>query len=133
AEIRSREPARATPIHIAPGLSARVDARLFKIVLGNLLGNAWKFTAKHAGAEIWFGGDHGTFWIRDAGAGFDMAYAKKLFRPFQRLHAAESYEGTGVGLATVHRIITHHGGRIWVEAEIDRGATFFFTLGDRPA
>jgi len=133
AEIRSREPARATPIHIAPGLSARVDARLFKIVLENLLGNAWKFTAKHAGAEIWFGGDHGTFWIRDAGAGFDMAYAKKLFRPFQRLHAAESYEGTGVGLATVHRIITHHGGRIWVEAEIDRGATFFFTLGDRPA
>ncbi|MEO7730742.1 MAG: PAS domain S-box protein [Kofleriaceae bacterium] len=129
-EIRSREPARTTPIHIAPGLSARVDARLFKIVLENLLGNAWKFTARHPAAEIWFGADHQTFWIRDTGAGFDMAYAKKLFRPFQRLHAAESYDGTGVGLATVHRIITHHGGRIWVEAEVDRGAAFFFTLGD---
>lgn len=130
AEIQKRAPERTIAVHIAPGLSARADVRMLRIVLENLLGNAWKFTAKHDQAEIWFGADAGTFYVRDTGAGFDMAYADKLFVPFQRLHAAMEYEGTGVGLATVQRIITHHGGRIWAEAEVGKGATFYFTLGD---
>jgi PAS domain S-box-containing protein len=129
AEIQKREPARTTAIHITPGLSALGDARLLTIMFENLLGNAWKFTAKHHDAQIWFGADADTFHIRDTGAGFDMAYAKKLFQPFQRLHATAEYEGSGIGLATVHRIVTHHGGRIWAEAEVGKGATFFFTLG----
>jgi light-regulated signal transduction histidine kinase (bacteriophytochrome) len=103
---------------------------MLRIVLENLLGNAWKFTAKHDLAQIWFGADAGVFYVRDTGAGFDMAYADKLFAPFQRLHAANDYDGTGVGLATVHRIITHHGGRIWAESEVGSGATFYFTLGE---
>jgi signal transduction histidine kinase len=105
------------------------DGHLLRIVLENLLGNALKFTARHPSAEIWFGAQAQTFFVRDTGAGFDMAYAQKLFSPFQRLHPARDYEGTGIGLATVHRIIAHHGGRIWAEAEPDKGATFFFTLG----
>jgi light-regulated signal transduction histidine kinase (bacteriophytochrome) len=102
-------------------------------VLENLLGNAWKFTARHPRAEIWFGASAATFHVRDTGAGFDMAYADKLFAPFQRLHAASEYDGTGIGLATVHRIITHHGGRIWADAAVGRGAAFYFTLGDSHA
>ena len=128
-EIQNHEPARAMPVHIAPGLSARADARLLRIMLENLLNNAWKFTARHAQAEIWVGAQAGAFYVRDTGAGFDMSYAEKLFVPFQRLHAVKDYDGTGIGLATVHRIVTHHGGRIWAEAEIGKGATFFFTLG----
>jgi PAS domain S-box-containing protein len=131
AELRKRDPERAIAIHIAPGLTARADARMLRIVLDHLLGNAWKFTAQHGGAQIWVGADGDTFHVRDTGAGFDMAYAEKLFTPFQRLHAAREYEGTGIGLATVHRIITHHGGTIRAEAEIGKGATFFFTVGAR--
>jgi PAS domain S-box-containing protein len=131
AELQRREPARRVPVHITGGLTARADARLIRIALENLFGNAWKFTARHPDAQIWFGGDDGTFHVRDTGAGFDMAYAHKLFLPFQRLHAAKEYEGTGVGLATVSRIIHHHGGRIWAESEVGSGATFWFTLGDR--
>ena len=131
AELRKREPERAVAVHIAPGLTARADARMLRIVLENLFGNAWKFTANHAGAEIWFGAEAGTFHVRDTGAGFDMAYAQKLFLPFQRLHAVKEYEGTGIGLATVSRIVGHHGGRIWAEAAVDAGATFWFTLGER--
>jgi len=134
AELRRHDGERATPIHIAPGVSGKGDARLLTIVLENLLSNAWKFTTKHAAAEIWFGVEQrdgrAAYFVRDTGAGFDMKYADKLFAPFQRLHGPNEYDGVGVGLATVQRIITRHGGRIWAEAEIDRGATFFFTLGD---
>jgi len=129
AEIQKRDPARAVPIHIAPGLAARGDRRLLKIVFENLLGNAWKFTAKHPAAEIWVDAAHGGLVVRDTGAGFDMAYAGKLFSPFHRLHAVKEFEGSGIGLATVQRIISHHGGRIWAEAEVDKGAAFYFTLG----
>jgi PAS domain S-box-containing protein len=129
AEIQRRDPGRAVQAHVAPGISARADARLITILLENLLGNAWKFTAKQATAEIWFGMEAGAFFVRDTGAGFDMAYADKLFTPFQRLHSDRDYEGTGIGLATVHRIVTLHGGRIWAEAKVGGGATFFFTLG----
>lgn len=105
-----------------------VARRIGEIALDNLFSNAWKLTAKHDGAEIWFGADGGTFHIRDTGVGFDMAYADQLFVPFHRLHCAEDYEGSGIGLATVQRVVTLHGGRIWAEATAGAGATFFFTL-----
>jgi light-regulated signal transduction histidine kinase (bacteriophytochrome) len=134
AELRRRDPERTTAIHVAPGVAGRGDARLLTIVLENLLGNAWKFTTKHGAAEIWFGAQQrdrrAVYYVRDTGAGFDMKYADKLFAPFQRLHGANDYDGTGIGLATVQRIISRHGGQIWAEAEVDRGATFFFTLED---
>jgi signal transduction histidine kinase len=133
AELQSKEPARKVAIEIADGLSARGDARLITIVLVNLLGNAWKYTGKLPEPRIAFGqenkGDETVFYVRDNGAGFDMAYADKLFAPFQRLHQDSEFEGTGIGLATVQRIVSRHGGRIWVEAAIDEGATFYFTLG----
>jgi len=129
AELRRREPARAIEVDIASGLSARADARLLRIVLENLLGNAWKFTAKRPDAAIWVGADGDAFYVKDTGAGFDMAYAEKLFMPFERMHSANDYSGTGIGLAIVHRIITLHGGRIWATAEVAKGATFSFTLG----
>jgi light-regulated signal transduction histidine kinase (bacteriophytochrome) len=136
AELQDREPSRKVAIEIADGLTARGDERLITIVLVNLLGNAWKYTAKRAEAQIAFGqqnkGNETVFYIRDNGAGFDMAYADRLFAPFQRLHQNSEFEGTGIGLATVQRIVSRHGGRIWVEAAIDEGATFFFTLGDMP-
>jgi len=120
---------------VADGLSARGDKRLITIALVNLLGNAWKYTAKRPETQIAFGrennkGNEAVFYVRDNGAGFDMAYAGKLFAPFQRLHLDSEFEGTGIGLATVQRIISRHGGRIWTEAAVDEGATFFFTLGD---
>jgi signal transduction histidine kinase len=135
ADLRHRDPSRTVAISIAEGLSARGDARLVTIVLENLLGNAWKFTAKQPKAQIACGQerqrDEIIFYVRDNGAGFDMAYADQLFAPFQRLHRDTEFEGTGIGLATVHRIIARHGGRIWAGAAVDQGATFFFTLGDR--
>lgn len=129
AHVRAGDPERSTPIHVAPGLVAHGDARLLRIAFENLLGNAWKYTAKHPRAEIWIGSDGQTFHVRDTGAGFDMKYANKLFRPFQRLHGGHEYEGTGIGLAIVARIISHHGGRIWATAAVEEGATFHFTLG----
>jgi light-regulated signal transduction histidine kinase (bacteriophytochrome) len=136
AELHRHDPERTTPIHIAAGVASRGDARLLTIVLENLLGNAWKFTGKHAAAEIWFDEQRRdgrtVYCVRDSGAGFDMKYADKLFAPFHRLHGATEYDGVGVGLATVQRIIARHGGQIWAEAEVDRGATFFFTLGVPP-
>jgi light-regulated signal transduction histidine kinase (bacteriophytochrome) len=134
ADLQDRDPLRKVTIEIADGLSACGDARLITIVLVNLLGNAWKYSAKCPEAHIAFGqrseGNETAFYVRDNGAGFNMAYADKLFAPFQRLHQNSEFEGTGIGLATVQRIVSRHGGRIWAEAAVDQGATFYFTLGD---
>jgi PAS domain S-box-containing protein len=132
AELRERDPKRQVELQIAKGLVAHGDPRLLRVVLENLLGNAWKFTSKqpHATIEFSSAGQNGTreFFVRDNGAGFDMAYADKLFGAFQRLHSAEEFSGTGIGLATVQRIIHRHGGRIWAQSAVNQGATFHFTL-----
>jgi signal transduction histidine kinase len=111
------------------------DAALLAVALENLLGNAWKFTAKQAHAEIRFGrldrDGKPAYFVRDNGAGFDMAFAAKLFAPFQRLHSATEFEGTGIGLATVKRVLQRHDGQIWAESATGAGATFYFTLGGR--
>jgi two-component system NtrC family sensor kinase len=114
---------------VAAGLVAEGDDRLLTIAFENLLGNAWKFTGRSAAARIEIGvtGDR-TYFVRDNGAGFDMAYASKLFGVFQRLHSTKEFQGTGIGLATVQRVVRRHGGRIWAEGAVGRGATFFFTL-----
>ncbi|MDB5806054.1 MAG: sensor signal transduction histidine kinase, partial [Betaproteobacteria bacterium] len=154
-ELHVREPARDVEFVIAPGITAWADPRLIHNVLDNLLGNAWKFTSNHAHARIEFGecttedggaapcapdpGPGNTdsvtasagqrvYFVRDDGAGFDMHYAAKLFGTFQRLHAHNEFAGTGIGLASVKRIITHHGGRVWAHGEVDKGATFYFSL-----
>ena len=131
-ELEEAQPERRVDFAIAEGLTAEGDERLLRIVLENLLGNAWKFTSKHPQARIEFGAteQNGTrvFFVRDDGAGFDMSYAGKLFGPFQRLHAIDEFPGTGIGLATVQRIIHRHGGRVWAEGEVERGATIYFTL-----
>lgn len=130
--LREGEPDRRVEVRIAPGLLVRGDARLLAVALENLLGNAWKFTSRVVDARIEVGavqcGEETRYFVRDNGAGFDMAFADKLFRPFSRLHPAEEFPGTGVGLATVQRIVHRHGGRIWAEAAPGMGATFFFTL-----
>ena len=132
AELEKVQPDRKVDFVIADGLAAEGDARLLRVVLDNLLGNAWKFTAKRNDARIEFGtsGANGSreFFVRDNGAGFDMAYVHKLFGAFQRLHGNGEFAGTGVGLATVQRIIHRHGGRIAAEGAVDKGATFRFTL-----
>jgi light-regulated signal transduction histidine kinase (bacteriophytochrome) len=132
AELQRATPERLVEFAIAPGLSARGDARLLRVALDNLLRNSWKYTAKQAQPRIEFASiaanGERAFMVRDNGAGFDMQYADKLFGVFQRLHSPVEFEGTGVGLATVRRIITRHGGRIWAEGVVDRGATFYFTL-----
>jgi light-regulated signal transduction histidine kinase (bacteriophytochrome) len=114
-------------------MSAEGDDRLLTVLFENLLGNAWKFTSRTVAAHIEVGvmGDR-TFFVRDNGAGFDMAHASKLFGVFQRLHSVQEFEGTGIGLATVQRVVRRHGGRVWAEGAVGGGATFFFTLhGDR--
>jgi len=132
AELEGATPERKVEFAIAPGLKARGDARLLRVVLDNLLRNSWKYTAKQPAPRVEFrfadanGGQ--AFMVRDNGAGFDMKYADKLFGVFQRLHSAADFEGTGIGLATVRRIINRHGGRIWAEGAVDQGATFYFTL-----
>src|SRR6266478_976350 len=131
-EIQRTTPDRQVDFAIAPGLEAQGDSRLLRVALDNLLRNGWKYTGKRPQPRVEFtainenGGR--VFVIKDNGAGFDMRYADKLFGVFQRLHSAAEFEGTGVGLATVRRIINRHGGRIWAEGVVDQGATFYFTL-----
>lgn len=132
-EWQVREPGRHVTVQIESGLQTHGDARLIRVVMENLLGNAWKFTSKKAQAEISVGqkadaAGRTVFFVSDNGAGFDMAYVSKLFTPFQRLHGVTEFPGMGIGLATVSRVIARHGGRLWAEAVPGRGASFFFTL-----
>ena len=126
-------PERSVTVKIQQGILANGDGRLLTVMLENLLGNAWKFTRKSEHARVEFGllqADGGrVYFVRDNGEGFDMAYAGKLFQPFQRLHDAADFPGTGIGLATVKKIIERHGGRVWIEGEVGRGTNVFFTLG----
>ncbi|HEY8088276.1 MAG TPA: response regulator [Polyangiaceae bacterium] len=137
AEHQRREPDRRVDVAVAGGLVADADPRLLRVVLDNLLGNAWKFTSKKDGARIEVAAipldGEVVYRIRDDGAGFDMSYSAKLFRPFQRLHGETEFAGTGIGLATVQRIVDLHGGRVWAEGEVGRGASFLFTLGRKVA
>ncbi|AYH43883.1 PAS domain S-box protein [Azoarcus sp. DN11] len=137
-ELREADPLREVEFVIADGVAAAADPRLLRVVLENLLGNAWKYTAHHRRARIEFGTerrDDGAiaYFVRDDGAGFDMAYAGKLFGAFQRLHTAAEFPGTGVGLSSVQRIVHRHGGKVWAEAAVEAGATFRFTLPDDAA
>ncbi len=135
ARLAGLEPQRSVQVTVQEGLHANVDGRLMRALLENLLGNAWKFTSKTPAAHIEFGETQkdgiSTFFVRDNGAGFDAAFAAKLFVPFQRLHAADEFHGTGIGLATVQRIVNRHGGKIWAEGAVNQGATFFFTFPAR--
>jgi len=136
-ELASQDPGRVVEIDIADGLVAHGDPHLIRLVLQNLLGNAWKFTAYRDDPVIQMSVDEqdgvDVFTVRDNGAGFDMSFAHKMFDPFQRLHSTVEFEGTGIGLAIVHRIITRHGGRIRAEGTPDQGATFRFSLAPAPA
>jgi len=131
-ELGKRDPQRHVEVRIADDLQAEGDPRLLRVALENLLGNAWKYTAKRPQAMIEFGRNeangNSSFFVRDDGVGFDMQYVDKLFAPFQRLHGTNEFPGTGIGLATVQRIIQRHGGRVWAQAEVNKGATFHFTL-----
>ncbi len=131
-ELKSQNPERSVTVKIQPGLALHADRGLMRVLLDNLLGNAWKFTARTSNAQIELQAqtrDADTvFFVKDNGAGFDMAHAGVLFQPFQRLHDAADFPGTGIGLATVQRVVDHHGGRIWAEGAVGRGATVFFTV-----
>ena len=131
-DLRAEDPARKAEFVIAQDLSAKADPRLLQVVLQNLIGNSWKFASKQEQTRIEIGrnGSNGnsSFYVTDNGAGFDPAHADRLFGAFQRLHSVSEFPGTGIGLATVQRIINRHGGRIWAKAEVDRGATFYFYL-----
>lgn len=131
-ELRETDPKRRVDAVIAPGVVATGDERLLRLAIENLLGNAWKFTARRSDARIEFGVSEGddapAYFVRDNGAGFDMAYVDQLFGVFQRLHRQSEFPGNGVGLATVRRIIERHGGRVWAEGVVEQGATFSFTL-----
>ena len=133
-ELRRADAQRSVEVAIMPECIATGDSRLLRVLLQNLLENAWKYTAHQPAARIEFGGEtlatgETAYFVRDNGAGFDMQYAGRLFTPFQRLHSPKEYPGSGVGLATVARIVHRHGGRVWAEAEPKKGATFRFTLG----
>jgi signal transduction histidine kinase len=136
ADLHRDEPQRDVRWEIQADLHTLGDRTLLQVLLENLLGNAWKYTGRRAAAHIAFGttvADGETvYFVRDDGCGFDLAFVDKLFRPFQRLHTVDEYAGDGVGLATAQRVVRRHGGRIWVDAAPDRGATFYFTLGEHP-
>jgi len=132
-DLRRRDMRRHVTVEIAEGLEAYGDERLVQVALASLVGNAWKFSSRreHAHIEIGqhvFAGEK-VFYVKDDGVGFDMAHAGRLFTPFTRLHAAQDFDGNGIGLATVKRIVERHDGRIWADAQRDRGATFSFTFG----
>lgn len=134
AKLRRSEPTRVVKVQIEPAMTSVGDRALVHAALENLLGNAWKFTSKRSVAEIAFGRvekGRQTFFVRDNGAGFDMRYAGKLFGAFQRLHARDEFPGTGIGLATVQRVVRRHGGEVWATSEPERGTTFYFTLEAR--
>jgi light-regulated signal transduction histidine kinase (bacteriophytochrome) len=134
--LRAVEPSRQVEAVIAENLAAEADPTLLTAALEALLQNAWKFTRNRAPARIEVGVQAATppvYFVRDDGVGFDMRYAGKLFEPFQRLHSEKDFEGAGIGLATAQRIVRRHGGRIWVEAAPDTGATFYFTLAESGA
>jgi hypothetical protein len=134
-ELQAAEPVRAVELSVRPGMVAQADPHLLRVMITNLLSNAFKFTAGRDPARIEFGQQRRdgetAYFLRDNGAGFDMQYVGRLFGPFQRLHPVEAYPGTGIGLATVQRIVHRHDGRIWAEGETGKGATFWFTL-ERP-
>ncbi len=136
AELKRKDPARHCSVQVEPGMWIDADPRLARIVVENLLGNAWKFTGKRAEASIEVGrlreNGEDVFYVRDDGAGFEMAYADKLFTPFQRQHRQDEFEGAGVGLASTQRILMRHGGRIRAEASEGEGATFYFTFAEPP-
>ncbi len=131
-EMVEADPGRRVELVVTDGITAQGDPELLRIVLENLLSNAWKFTSTRAEARVEVGqtehAGHAAYFVRDNGVGFDMAHAGQLFAPFQRLHRADEFPGVGIGLVSVQRIVSRHGGRIWAEAEPDRGATFVFTL-----
>jgi signal transduction histidine kinase len=131
-DLATRDPERNVDVSVWEGIKVNGDVRLLRAALENLLGNSWKFTSKVAKPRIEVGtmrdGDRSVYFVRDNGAGFDMAYADKLFGAFQRLHGMEEFPGTGIGLATVQRIVHRHGGRVWADAAPGRGAVFYFTL-----
>jgi light-regulated signal transduction histidine kinase (bacteriophytochrome) len=128
-ERQESEPQRDVEVFVAPGLIAHADPKLVAILLENLLGNAWKFTRDRLPARIEVGATRSDAWfVRDNGAGFDMAYADQLFTTFQRLHDDTRFHGTGIGLATSQRVVRRHGGQLWGEGKVDAGATFTFTL-----
>jgi two-component system sensor histidine kinase/response regulator len=127
-ELRANEPGRHVEFVCLEDAKVEGDARLLRIALENLLRNAWKFSAKVAHARIELGKKDDAFFVRDNGAGFDKAHAGRLFQPFQRMHSSAQFEGTGIGLAIVQRIVRRHGGTIWAEAAVDQGATFFFQV-----
>jgi signal transduction histidine kinase len=136
-QIQEGERARSVTLKVTEGVNVNADPHLLQIVLDNLLRNAWKFTARRDAAEVEFGTElvdgESCYYIRDNGAGFNMGYASKLFGIFQRLHPESEFQGAGVGLATVKRIIGRHGGRVWARGEVNRGATFYFTLDAAPS
>lgn len=131
--LQATDPARLVAWKIMPNITANGDAKLLKIALENLLSNAWKFTSAKTHSCVEFNSmlsetGQVIYFVKDNGAGFDMAYENKLFQAFQRLHSTSDFAGTGIGLATVQRIIYRHGGRIWAKGSVDQGATFYFTL-----
>jgi light-regulated signal transduction histidine kinase (bacteriophytochrome) len=132
-ELREMNHGRNIEVVVQGGLTASADPRLIELALSNLLGNAWKFTSRTEQARIEFGSmekdGETVYYVKDNGAGFDPAYADKMFWPFHRLHSENEFEGTGIGLTIVERVVRRHGGKIWAEGEVGKGATVFFTLG----